>query len=327
MYRIKQLPEDFVVKEILHLNLSKTGTYLYYLLKKRDYNTVDAVRLISQKFGISEKFINFAGTKDRHAVTEQYISINRGPEKGLEQKDLSLSYLGRGEERLNLGSLDGNEFEIVIRNIEPGTTPKKVGKIVNYFDEQRFGTNQDNHLVGKMLLKKDFKSAALKIAETNMDVSESLKRNPSDSVGALKSMHKKTLQMYVHAFQSFVWNKAAEAYLASQKVMPGENPIIPLPGFNTQEAGRGDERSDSPESIVAKILADEGISPRDFIIRQFPELTFDSGERPLFADVNNLKITDMEDDELNIGMKKFRASFFLGRGSYATLVIKALLNP
>ena len=37
MYKIKQIPEDFVVKEIKKLKFKDKGSYSYYLLKKRDY--------------------------------------------------------------------------------------------------------------------------------------------------------------------------------------------------------------------------------------------------------------------------------------------------
>ena len=47
MYKIKQIPEDFQVKELIKLNLKKQGKYKCYLLKKKNYNTLDAINIIS----------------------------------------------------------------------------------------------------------------------------------------------------------------------------------------------------------------------------------------------------------------------------------------
>ena len=49
MHKIKQIPEDFIVDEIINLKMSD-GNYAYYKLKKTDYNTVSALELLSGKF-------------------------------------------------------------------------------------------------------------------------------------------------------------------------------------------------------------------------------------------------------------------------------------
>ena len=46
----------------------------------------------------------------------------------------------------------------------------------------------------------------------------------------------------------------------------------------------------------------------------------------IFADVSELSIGKLEDDELNKGMKKVRVKFTLGKGSYATIVIKEMFG-
>jgi tRNA(Glu) U13 pseudouridine synthase TruD len=51
MYRIKQLPEDFIVRELMELRLEDAGRYSYYLLKKTGSNTVDAVGRVAKRLG------------------------------------------------------------------------------------------------------------------------------------------------------------------------------------------------------------------------------------------------------------------------------------
>ncbi|MBR9690627.1 tRNA pseudouridine(13) synthase TruD, partial [Candidatus Woesearchaeota archaeon] len=150
MHKIKQIPQDFVVKEVIDLVFDDRGDYSFYLLKKTDYNTVDVIKRISRLWNIREKFFNFAGTKDKVAVTQQYISIKRGPEKDLELENIELKFLGKGNDRLYLGELEKNEFEIVVRNISK--RPKTKLMFTNFFDSQRFGKNKNNHVVGKHIV-------------------------------------------------------------------------------------------------------------------------------------------------------------------------------
>ena len=150
MFKFKQKPEDFKVTEKIKLDMfddpEKKGDYSYYTLTKKDQNTIDAVMIIAKAWHIKPKFINFAGTKDKNAVTEQVISISKGPKKDLYLDNITLNYLGQGNERINLGSLEGNGFEIIVETdndlnngqILNGLQVKKLTKTINYFDDQRF---------------------------------------------------------------------------------------------------------------------------------------------------------------------------------------------
>lgn len=307
MYKIKQISEDFIVTEELKLDFGD-GKYSYYKLKKKDYNTLDAIARIARAFHMNSKYINFAGTKDRNAITTQYISISNGPKKGLKQKNLVLEFLGRGKNRIALGDNTGNNFEIVVRNIEQ--RPQKIDKIINLFDDQRFGRKKNNHLIGKAIVKKDFKLAVELIDEVSLK--NYLKEHLNDFVGALKTMHKKILLLYVHAYQSYLWNMIAkEKWDTSAE----KNIEVPLIGFDTEI---------TPE--ISKLLQRENIEQRDFLIRQIPQLSLQGSSRKMFADVKKLSIGLLFDDELNPGMKKVTVRFFLGKGSYATQVIKQMIH-
>src|SRR3989338_6162306 len=98
MCKIKQIPEDFIVKEINDIKFDDNGIYSYFLLKKRNYNTLRAIKIISEKLKIPEKNIGFAGSKDKNAVTEQIISIKNG-NKNIENigfRDIELKVIGKG---------------------------------------------------------------------------------------------------------------------------------------------------------------------------------------------------------------------------------------
>ena len=85
MYKIKQIPEDFYVKELIKLNFSP-GNYTYFLLKKENLTTMQALELISNKSNVDIKDIGYAGNKDKNAIAEQNISIFKG-NKNLESKE------------------------------------------------------------------------------------------------------------------------------------------------------------------------------------------------------------------------------------------------
>ena len=78
MYSLKQVPEDFTVKEMNGMAIGDAGKYTYFILKKKNYNTINALEAIAGSLRISQKNIGFAGNKDRNAVTEQFISIKNG---------------------------------------------------------------------------------------------------------------------------------------------------------------------------------------------------------------------------------------------------------
>src|SRR3989344_4228263 len=78
MYKLKQVPEDFVVIEIPALQKEKQGKYLYFWMKKKGFNTIDAVKEVARQLRIKEKQIGFAGSKDRKStrLNSSHMSIS-----------------------------------------------------------------------------------------------------------------------------------------------------------------------------------------------------------------------------------------------------------
>lgn len=300
-YIIKQKSEDFCVTEIINLDTKSEGEYSYFTLKKKDDNTLDAVQKIAAALKVPLKNIGFAGTKDKKAITEQTCSAKNVTADALQKINISgieVKFLGKGDKPISLGAHESNHFKIVVRNITK--VPIIKTKFLNYFGEQRLSTN--NAVIGKLMLQKKFKEAAQQVSNSP-EVAKYLQDNPSDAIGALKKLPLKTLKFYVHAYQSFLWNKLAEQNLRAQ--------ILPIIGFATEETGS-----------VQTILESEGITARDFIIKQIPELSSEGGQRQVWAEAKNLKISNLQDDELNQGMKKIILEFTLDKGSYATEFIR-----
>lgn len=303
MYKIKQQPEDFIVKEIFTPTLTETGEYAYFVLKKINHTTLDAAKKIANTLRIPLKHIGYAGAKDKHAITEQTCSakiVNREKLERLKLKNITIIFLGYNDKPVSLGDHEGNNFTIVVRNII--ATPKPITKFINYFGEQRFSTN--NAEIGKLLVQKKFKAAAESLTEES--VKNYTEEHPADVIGALKTLPIKQLKFYIHAYQAKLWNEMA----ANTTEL-----TLPLIGFGTQEIPFAEE-----------ILRREGITTREFIIKPFPELSSEGNEREVFAEAKNLQISKLEDDELNTGMKKITLKFDLQKGSYATEFVRQLFK-
>jgi tRNA pseudouridine13 synthase len=322
MYALKQIPEDFIVEEIPEKEFSsEKKKYLIYFLEKKRYNTEDAIIEISRRLNLPRKNIGYAGAKDRNAVTFQYISI-LGNGQELEIKDIKLKHIGYSDLPISLGNLFGNKFKITIRNLEGEDIEKIKSKgdmkhFINYFDTQRFSLN--NPQIGKMIIEKKYKDACEIIIGENSKISEEIKSylemHKNAYLNALKIVPRKTLMIYVHAYQSLLWNWAVEKAIAKGKKFEK----IPLLGFGT-------EMEDEIKEIYEPIIIEESISLRDFILRDFPELSLEGDYRGVFADIKSLSIGEIEADDLNEGKNKIAVEFFLPKGAYATMAVRNLLN-
>ena len=329
MYKIKQQPEDFIVKEISLVKKEEKGQYLYALLRKRQYTTLRAIDHIAEALGIPLKNIGFAGTKDKEAITDQLISIKGIAKKRLENlnlKDIALTYEGKGEKPISLGDLEGNAFTIIVRNIDEKEINNAKDKstnlmIPNYYGEQRFG--HQNSEIGRLIIKKKFKDAVSLLikndAELSHELQDYLSNNPNNYVGALNKINKKILRFYVHAYQSYLFNKLIFLFFRDNQDKQ-EQRIMPIIGFGT-------ETSD-PEmnGLIKKIMEQEQITKRDFIIREFADLSAEGDKRNLFMEIDQFNLARSEDDEMNKGKKKVTITFTLKKGQYATVVIDYLFN-
>lgn len=317
MYKIKQIPEDFYVKELINLKFN-SGNYSYFLLKKRNLTTLEAINTISKRFKINIKNIGYAGNKDKRAITEQYISILNCNLKDIKFNDLGLKFLGYGNERIKLGNNLGNEFLITVRNLDKKYNGIKF--IVNYFDEQRF--SKINIKIGKYLLQEKFK-----------EICNLLKLDDENPIMSLNKFNKKELRFYLHSYQSFIFNKSVAEYLKNKykyhkkvKYSSGsfifvdkkENLKFPLISF--------DAKFNKKDKIYLKILKEEKINLEQFIIKKIPWLIEETSYRNVFANVKNFKIVKYEKDELNKGEFKQIISFTLPKGSYATILVKEIFE-
>lgn len=321
MYELKKIPEDFLVKEIAESDFLGNGKYSVFLMKKKNYNSEDAVQQIAKSLHIQRKYVGYAGNKDRNAITKQFISIKDANKTAIETltlKDIELSFVGQSKGPLTLGNLKGNEFIITARNLDKFDI-NLPSRVPNYYDSQRF--SKHNAEVGRFIVKSQYKEATDILAEDKIygeKIKAVLNETNKGYVNALRTISKKLLLFYIHAYQSLLWNKTAEKYLEENP--SAENILIPIVGFGTEI------EDEQLNKIIRDIMTEEKVDFRDFIIRELPGLSSEGSQRELFMEISDFEASAPEVDELNEDKQKITLKFSLGRGSYATMAIKYILG-
>lgn len=140
---------------------SELENYCWFVLYKENKDTMDAINLLSKLLKLKSGMFGYAGTKDRRAITTQWVSVYRVRAEQLQNLNSTLRNLCVGnfrycKEPLKLGSLSGNQFIVTLRNvtgdhstIEESLESLKVNGFINYFGLQRFGTTSvPTHKIG-----------------------------------------------------------------------------------------------------------------------------------------------------------------------------------
>ena len=379
--QLKQLFEDFRVTEVAKApKKDKDGKYTYFWLTKTNYTTVRALAQIARALRISKKRLHFAGTKDKRAITTQLVSVMHLPPaklKELHLKDIELKVLHKGTERIALGMHAANKFEIIVRDLPQNLNISKVKTASaaiektgtpNYFDEQRFSTN--NAEVGRalvqgfireaveLILTKDEATGKLAKKQKWSELADSYEKQhsseramagwlvtqPNDYAGALRSLHKKVRMLYIHAYQSALFNKALSSTIKSggkSKIIINKESLavdavadlsakdadsfvsvsqanLTLPGYETKLT------SSAYDKKLKALLKEDNVKLADFKTPRTPALASPGGTRPASVQASKLKIGRLQKDELNEGKKKVKVSFELPKGAYATLLAKIL---
>ena len=178
--KIKVRPEDFIVEEIINAQALKTGKFCLYRLTKRGENTPEVVKKIAKVLHIPALQIAYAGRKDRHALTRQYITIQGKNKPKINEKSFSLEPVGFLNEPMGPRFIQKNCFIITVRSLisqELAGALEAIGEakqfgFANYFDDQRLGSfDQRSGFLAEKILKGHF-NGALKIYLTRVNLQD-----------------------------------------------------------------------------------------------------------------------------------------------------------
>jgi len=173
-FHFKQTPRDFVVEERPLYDFSGDGEHLVLFVRKKGLSTLELVSIIAKYLGIQNKEIGYAGLKDKHAMTKQYISLHRKHEAKMddfEHDDIKILSKTYHNNKIRIGHLSGNRFYIKLKKVNP-TSAKKIDEALkniaalgmpNFFGYQRFGTDGNNHIDGEKIAKGQKKERNVKV--------------------------------------------------------------------------------------------------------------------------------------------------------------------
>jgi tRNA pseudouridine13 synthase len=153
-FKFEQTKEDFIVDENPR-KFTQKGNYLILRVQKTEMTTWDMIAAFAQFLNIPAEKIGYAGLKDKHATTTQYISIESKYEKALKKfkhPGIKILKSTRDKHSIRMGDLAGNRFSINlfgVSSIDAGRIEKRAMKLAkeglpNYFGYQRFGRNEDS---------------------------------------------------------------------------------------------------------------------------------------------------------------------------------------
>src|SRR3989338_5798089 len=297
--------EDFIVEEIPSRKYfsrfrrsgsgvkTVEGPYTLGVLWKKGMTTRGALDAVGKELNLKRDDIGYAGLKDKFAVTSQYITV-KGNISEICKENHKLSVAGRTDRMMQVGDLEGNRFAITLRSCR---SPKNITAFVkeissrgmpNYFGPQRFGMHGNNHIIGKLLLND--RKEAMKLIDRNGGNTE-----------------KRTLKFYIHAYQSYLFNRLLDKYISlNTKPFFGEFPIA---GFDAKLKGNFAGKE------MKKIMKEEAVRTEDFSVRELGIMCTGSS-RAAFVMPKEINY--------KIDGKTVELRFVLPKGSYATVLIGEL---
>jgi tRNA pseudouridine13 synthase len=345
--RIKVIPEDFVVAEVLKwesrgLILPKASRgYPLYVLSKRGSSSLEACSRISD---VAKSQVNLMGLKDKRALTFQLLSLRRKlerPPSPILGMAFSARYVADTVRPLKRSDLLGNFFRVKIRDyggrmedIKRTGDLLEDGYLPNFFGFQRFGSGVSNHKVGEAIIRRQFGRAVQLLGA---------EEEPSDPVAQLRKIPIRIRRLLVQSYQSYLFNRTlskvireeggisrrAHVYILKHRSvlfvdetyrmgdLDAPNayeamPLAPIAGYATRNW-------DDPYSrALANIMKEEGLSTHDFYLKDMQELSQEGGFRPACAIGWFRGATDGREPTVTVG---------LFSGCYATVVLRELIKP
>jgi tRNA pseudouridine13 synthase len=252
--------------------------------------------------------------------------------------------------------------------------------VVNYFDSQRFGALKHGQgFVAKEFLRGDFETALRNLIARPSELDQSddarvkgfwkehweqwekrnpfpgadkyrrvvkyLAAHPGDYRGAILRTEPRWRALQVFAYQSWLWNEGAKAYLKDvvgiTRMVPVRYQVGVLLFPRELDSATADLLREKtfpllgPDSTfddervkraAMAVLKRDDMTLASLSVPGTPEIHFDHEERPLMVHPGRLTLGAPQRDELNKGRLRVNVAFTLPPGAYATLVVKRLFH-
>jgi tRNA pseudouridine13 synthase len=174
-------------------------------------------------------------------------------------------------------------------------------------------------------------------------VADYLCAHSEDFKGAFGRLSPELPGIYLGAYQSHLWNRMLARWLR-EHCRPDQLVAVPLKlgkvpmHRNLDEGQRADlaalslplpsareklDPADSRFALMESVLAEEGLTAAQLIIKGSREIFFSKGQRLALCRPAGLEY-EARSDEKHVGRQKLVLCFELARGAYATLVVKRI---
>lgn len=314
---------------------------------------------------------------------------------GYLRAELSPFFLLGNRFRIKIRRIEHSKAVIMKRVARTVEELEVLGGVPNFFGHQRFGTTRPiTHVVGEALVKGSLEKAAmLFLAEASPsehplsrlareefwatgDFKQALEgfprqlryerlmlkrlaEEPGDFVGAFRRLPVKLVKLFVHAYQSYLFNRFLSGRIkrglsltvaeVGDYVVSVERSGLPMVrmfktvGSNNaaeinEAIGKGRMRLAVPlvgygqhpshgvqGEIEREILEEEGVSERDFRVAVMPRMSSKGELRAVVSPLRDF-MSDMVDDAAVSGDRTLEVDFMLFRGAYATVVLRELMK-
>ncbi len=153
---------DFHVTEDLGFEPDGSGPHIWALIRKVGISSEEACSRLGQATKTPRKDLGYAGKKDTHAISIQWVSLPDSARIDVGPIDscLEVLRLSRNQRKLKIGQLTGNHFQLRLYGVVTGNLSerlKAIGSVgvPNYFGVQRFGRSGSNLEKARRLARRD----------------------------------------------------------------------------------------------------------------------------------------------------------------------------
>ncbi|MCM2678837.1 tRNA pseudouridine(13) synthase TruD [Echinimonas agarilytica] len=314
---IRTEPADFKVQEMIRVQPDGEGEHVWMNIRKQGMNTQFLAKRLAKWAGVPEKQVSYAGLKDRHAVTEQWFSVQMpGRETPdvelLNDEEVIVLSAQRHSQKLRSAVLAANRFELRLRNVSDVASVEQrwhsiVQGVPNYFGEQRFGINGGN------------------IAKAERMFAGQRVKRPLQSI-------------YISSVRSLMFNEIVSRRLDQgifDRLIPGD--IMMLSGSNSTFEQKGEDdlvdRLNSGDIQLTAPLWGEG---RDPLVADYAELVAEvtSKHPTLIEGLKSVRARlafrpiqlKPESCSINAEGNDIVVGFVLPSGSFATSILRELVD-
>ncbi|KAK7891407.1 hypothetical protein WMY93_023370 [Mugilogobius chulae] len=332
------------------------GNFCHFVLYKENKDTMDAINVLSKFTRLKPNLFSYMGTKDKRAITVQEIAVLKVTAERLAHLNKCLMNLKLGNFRykkhpLKLGELQGNHFTIVLRNIT-GCAHFKVGKAIL--------KNDWNQVVDLILLprqgaEKEFLVRCRDEWAKSRDPESALKKLPNkrcvegqllrglsmfgkkNIVQAFGLIPRNNRLMYIHSYQSVLWNTMVSRRIEAFGLKPVEGDLV-LRGTTAHVLSAEEVESHSIHDVVMPLPGFDVIYPshhvgayRRVVIRptdvSWQVIQYDDPRVPLVhTDVEKLENKAAPVFNTEGKYRALRMEFSLPSSTYATMAIREVLK-